>query len=768
MTKFFNLKEKIKINENVKLVFLEVLTFALGFYFADIRFIFGIYPFALALLCASRHLTVFAFCGSVLSCVFLQNVNIPYLIALGAALGLRIICSLIQRRDKKSIILGKSASSSVLASLFYENTSVRVVISCFVSLGLGVYSIIISGYAFFEIFVALFFTIVSGIFTFALCGAFEGTKKRSFPLSLCAFAFIIIYGIRALEIFGLNISVVLACALVLYTSKHLGIASSASLGILLGLTAGPAFAPAIAILGLVSGFLWRTSSYLASLSAFVVAFAYGVYATGYEAIISLAPEMLLACLVMYSCLKLELLPAPAFAMSSESAVDTLILTEHTEKAKSRVNATCSTLKDISSMLKDVSAKAKIPTKQDYATLCLEVCEEHCYTCPKHSICWEKDLATTHEALDSLTEKSFANGFISSRDVGERFLHRCPNIDTIAEQINAQIKENLTQGVKNDKLEACSLDYELAAKMISAVSDEAFERELSDSQDVARLKRAGAKIGFFCDRLECYGVKTKRITAYGVNTEKTRCTANALREAYEKALGTRLSEPKFSENDGYTIMNMQSRRLFEASCFTQSCPCDGEKINGDSTVSFENTDGKYFCVLCDGMGSGQNARLTSLLSTTFLQKLLSSGSDKEIALSILNNFIRAKNGECTCTVDLLELDLISGSGKLIKSGAAPTFIKRGDNVFKLESKTMPIGIMRSLDAQALSFEVRRGDICIMLSDGVVCDESDSNHLIKLLKSADTNDKRLLCSKILTEMKSRRDRSDDMTVCAVEVE
>ena len=762
MTKFFNLKERLDKYQGLRLVLGECLCFFVGFYFSSIRFIFGTYPFALAFICSCGSLTVFAFCGGLLSCVFVQGFNVPHMIALSAALGLRVICSLIQKREGGSIILGKSASKTALELLFYENTSVRVAISCFVALGYGIYSIILSSYSFFEIFACLFYVAVCGIFTLALSSRTEGKRAYAFYL---ATSFIVLYGIRALELFGLNVALILICGITLYVSKHLGAYKSCTVGALLGLCLGAAYVPCIAILGLASGFLWKGSSYFAVMSAFLLSFAYGIYAQGYNAIIYLAPGMLFACLVTYSCLKLELLPAPRALSSRADELEAYLLQEQIGNARGRIGNLRSTLSDVSQMLRDVASKSKIPTKQDMAGICLESCEEHCFGCPKHSICWEKDIATTHEALDMLTEKSYESGAVSAKDACERFMHRCPNIERIVLQINTKIKENLTQGVKNDKLDACSGDYELISKMLLCASEDAFDTELSSSSDEQRLRRAGARVGLRFDKITVLGIKSKKIIIYGVDTERSKCSQEKLKEAFEEALSIKLTDPKIIQDNGVTILTMQTRRIFSAGAHTEAVVCKGEKINGDSTLSFEHED-RFYSVLCDGMGSGQSARLTSLLATTLLQRLISGGVDKESALCALNNFIRAKNGECTCTVDLLELDLQSGSGRLLKSGAAPSFIKRGDGVFKLESKTLPIGIMKTLDAKLLSFEIRSGDALIMLSDGVVCDETDSAYLAKHLKEADTADKKRLCSEILEKMSKRHEKSDDMTaVCVV---
>ena len=654
MTRLIELKNKIKISPSIKLILTECLCFALGFYLASVRFIFGIYPFGIAFLCASRRFSIFAFCGSLLSYAFLLNMNLPYIITLCCVLALRIICSLIQKKDKHtSIILGTRGQGGTLDTLFYENSSVRVVISCFCSLGLGVYFFIANGFSFFDGFVALFFAIVCGIMSFAMLGAFDDSSKRGFVLSLCATCFAVLYGIRTVELWGINIATVLCCAIVLYTSKYLSLAYAGAIGVFLGICIGPTYSVSIAILGLISGFLWKTSSYLAIMGALVVSSAYAIFANGYDAIIYLLPEVLLSCLIMYSLLRFEILPVPSFIKAPSKDARLLILENQEKEARKMLGSTALVLDDVSCMLKDVSQKSKILTRQDVLSLCYECCESSCYGCPKQSICWEKDVSTTESNIKALSSSAFSNGVVGKGDVSERFLHRCPNIDTIIEKINSQIKQNRTQGLKNDKLEACSIDFELTSKMLSRLTDRAYEEQTSDSFAVGKLKRACAKIGFICDELCVFGTAKRKIVALGVDTQRTKCSASTVKDAFVGALGITLTEPEFEQGES-TTMTLYSKRTMNAHCESVSIPAKTDGINGDSCVFFDGEGEKIYSILCDGMGSGQGARLTSMLCTTFLQKLLSRGTSKDTALLMLNNFIRARGKECTCTVDLLSL------------------------------------------------------------------------------------------------------------------
>ena len=767
MTKFFNLKNKIKVSQEVKMVFFECLIFVIGFFLSGVRFIFGIYPFGLAFACATKKYSPFALAGSALGCIFLLNTSIVYLIAYGAILGLRLICSLIIKRDKKQFLsLGKKDSPPLISLLFCENTSVRVVICSFVALGIGTFTVVSNGYLFYDIFVLIFFAVVCGALTFSLCGLFDSSLKKSYSLGLVSLAFMLLYGIRAFEIFGINPSMVLGCCIILYASRYLNGSYGGIIGLLLGICHGPSYAAVFGLLGVISGFIWRASPYLATMCAFTVSMGYGVYAGGYDALVYLAPELLLSCLLMYTLLRFELLPVPEFIKVRSKHAEAVIFEKQREQIKERIDSLSASLLDISSMIRDVSARSKSPTRQSYAQICLDAVEEHCYSCPKKSICWEKDTQVTEENLDKLSNSAFTEGAVSKVSVSEKFLHRCPNIDSIMEKINDQSKKILTQGAKNDKLEVSSLSYELVSKMVNQIMESDEDREIYDSQGSIKAQRALARVGLEFERVKVFGTKEKKIIILGIDTDRTKCTEAEARAELEKSLDVKLSEPDLTIENDLAVMTFSSASIYSATAYTSGCVAENEKINGDSVSSFTAGNLSY-TVLCDGMGSGPDARLTSLLSVTFLEKLLRAGAKKELSLSMLNAFIRARNEECTSSVDLLELDLSCGSGRLIKSGAAPTFIKRGENVFRLQSKTMPIGILKDIYAEELSFEVRDKDICIMLSDGVCATNEDSDRIIRLLKETKATEKELPAL-IIKEMKKHRDRQDDMTVAALLVE
>jgi stage II sporulation protein E len=137
-----------------------------------------------------------------------------------------------------------------------------------------------------------------------------------------------------------------------------------------------------------------------------------------------------------------------------------------------------------------------------------------------------------------------------------------------------------------------------------------------------------------------------------------------------------------------------------------------------------------------MGSGRDAARVSELAVGFLKNMLVRGRASGELISMLNSFLRegcsSSAQECAATLDLLELDTLSGEAVFYKCGAAPTYVCRGDNLFKLRSRTMPLGILGSPDVKEHRMTFGDGDLVVMMSDGVSGGREDCPYLFDLLR------------------------------------
>lgn len=147
------------------------------------------------------------------------------------------------------------------------------------------------------------------------------------------------------------------------------------------------------------------------------------------------------------------------------------------------------------------------------------------------------------------------------------------------------------------------------------------------------------------------------------------------------------------------------------------------VSGDNISNTRLGDGKYLLAISDGMGSGANARRNSKIAISMLERLLSSGFDKETSINLINSAImNANKEEMYATLDIEILDLYAGKIEILKNGACPSYIKKNKKVNMIKSTSLPTGIMSNINIDTYDKDLEDGDIIVMCSDGII----ESNH------------------------------------------
>lgn len=201
---------------------------------------------------------------------------------------------------------------------------------------------------------------------------------------------------------------------------------------------------------------------------------------------------------------------------------------------------------------------------------------------------------------------------------------------------------------------------------------------------------------------------------------------------------------------------------------------GSTVSGDTSIQTRLEDGKYLMAISDGMGSGKEARKASKTAITMLEKLLSSGFDKDASLRLINSTLNAIGQEdMYATLDIAVLDLYAGNLEFIKNGACPTYVKNNRNVQVLKSLSLPTGILSDIDLVVYDKDLQEGDILVMCSDGVI--EASEEYTNKelwlkfLLEEIQTDDVQKIADIILQEAIDHNYgmAKDDMTVMVAKI-
>ena len=141
-------------------------------------------------------------------------------------------------------------------------------------------------------------------------------------------------------------------------------------------------------------------------------------------------------------------------------------------------------------------------------------------------------------------------------------------------------------------------------------------------------------------------------------------------------------------------------------------------NGDVCQAFRGAGGKYYVLLCDGMGSGLGAEQEGRSALTMLRQMLTAGFPAEHALQSFNALCCLRGRAGAVTVDLAELQLDTGKAALYKWGAAPSVLLRGSNGEKIGTAGPPPGLDVTKSRETVDrLSLRRGETLILMSDGV---------------------------------------------------
>ena len=195
------------------------------------------------------------------------------------------------------------------------------------------------------------------------------------------------------------------------------------------------------------------------------------------------------------------------------------------------------------------------------------------------------------------------------------------------------------------------------------------------------------------------------------------------------------------------------------------PRGGEHLCGDQVDHFEVGDEVYL-LLCDGMGSGQEAHREAAMTVRLLRQFLEAGIRPGPALKTLNAAMKLRGESCGgfSTVDLAVMQRRSGTVQLYKCGAAPSYLKHGGTVRRFRSDAPPTGLSDSpLPPDRVSVPLQGGDFLVLVSDGIA-DQSCDEWLLNLLAGFTGTDARELAALILEESRCRKGLGDD---CAVMV-
>jgi stage II sporulation protein E len=783
----------------------EILWGCAGWVFGQAGLLFDTYPLGLALLCASSGHTPAVLVGLLVTTVSNMQNAAPYVCAYLTAAILRILVAAVfdapdarfempktlqkrlQERIEKEAPLTdaewkkrekKAARSAFWKRIFGESILLRMSAAALCALIIALFRVVSGGFRYYDWFAALFLILMATAATFLFALSLERRMQNKWlvGVSEAALLFTLVYASRTVALLSFPLSPMAALFFTLFICAN----RSALQGILAAGVAGLAYdpiqAPAFLLAALVAIFLKQTKkeSPTAVLLPVVAMLAWSGYVKGFWILLQLVPASLLSDLAFVVVQKTAIFSAPKEEIEENINEENAHQRQQVESIRyrdssERFRGISDAFSSLSEVFYNLSDRFRRPGTLDLRLLCDRSFDAFCNDCPNKNICWGLEYTATLGAVNDLIAQLHTRGRVSDEHVDEQLANRCTRIDGILERINTDCARLTGEMLRNNRTEIVAMDYESAADIIN----DALEADGSEYEVDAEL---GKKITEYlkdadvrAESVTVFGKRMKKILIRGAEVDEAKVTFETMRSDLGEMCGSELGLPTFEVEGNVSTMTLTAKRKIAVISAQNNVSADGG-VSGDSVNLFCNKKDYFYALISDGMGSGKEAALTSGLCSVFLEKMLRAGNRAATSLRMLNNMIASRahdsTKECSSTVDLLELDLMTGEGAFLKSGAAPSFVVRGKVVRRLQAGTVPIGILNTLDVQKTEFTLRAGDTVVMVSDGIVPCDDDAEWLTSYLTGAATQAPEEIVSHICRRCTESQTR-DDCSVVALRI-
>lgn len=758
-----------RLSERGRALIVDGIFMLVSFLFARCQTLFGARPLALALISALPTHLFSSLAGAALGSLSLGRDGVVLSLVLAISLFLRLAIS------------GGSQRPLVKGLRLKEGVLLRLSVSVIGGFILSVYKILLLGFGKAEILYSVFMIFVTPICCFVFVTLFESgfsledvlkrlrqiitlrgrdegerTRRVAFFFAILITAFFLSLSLKSFELFGISLSYIFVAVLALVISRRAGALVGGAIAFAAALPLSVIHAAAFALCSLASGALFALGLPYALVGGGMALSVFSGFAEGISGFLSVFPEYVIGAALCYPLLKISTPEAVCDTAISQGSIKDMVgtmalayqsryrgKTEALDRALTEAARVISAHRDSEKELRQTLAEA-FAAELNYA---FELISTDACTEDIREVAERIANANQDDYLEEIS--SLFGGAPCAHSVAQRLLLRA-----------REIRESDSPGAYFSEALSCA-----SSMLRSALEEDEAERGV-DHREEDKLREALVRAGLDGGRLCALGDRKKHLIIAGVDPTGTVITDPTIKRSLEEILVRPLGSQEYYRRESFALMECTARPRLTLEHATSSYSHEGD-ISGDVCAFAEASDGRLYAMISDGMGTGESAREASSLVSGIITTLVTGGVAPSHVLRLINSIIRARGSETSATVDIFELDAMCGEACFIKCGAAVSYVKRDSSIFRIRSRTAPIGLLTSPDAERVGVEIREGDIIVMLSDGVNPTADDAPWLLDLLSRSDGGDLKALADSIIETAKHRITARDDMTAVVLRV-
>ena len=462
-----------------------------------------------------------------------------------------------------------------------------------------------------------------------------------------------------------------------------------------------------------------------------------------------------------------LLPQPAQPEQDEAARPRLSV------AAARLNTAAESLASLADTVNQVWEG--LPRRQEGFRWVIDAAHDSlCANCGRRDACWQEEYAVTMAGFEALRPILEENQQIDPQDLPGQ-LARCIHPAALSGAMTrafALYKSRQEARIHADAMRAALTEqYSAVAQALGVLGDQLASPGSPEPYKSGRVADFFTSLGL--PPVEC----SVTLDSLG----RTRAAVTLPRARFsQKELATLAGEVGRLCRRSFDPPQKLSCRQVTTLLFTEkpplralfgwaSAPARGE-VSGDAVQQFCSPTAAQM-ILCDGMGTGRPAAVEGSLAAELTGRLLRAGFTAELTARLVNVALALDSREeGGATLDLLSVDLYTGTARIYKAGAAPGFLVHEGKACTVGEAGLPMGVLGEVNGQSQMARLGSGDLAVLVSDGLLVD--GPGWVLKQLElSAAAKDPPDAVARTLVETARARaasGRPDDITAAVLRLE
>ena len=413
--------------------------------------------------------------------------------------------------------------------------------------------------------------------------------------------------------------------------------------------------------------------------------------------------------------------------------------------------------------------------EDFRWVIDNIHDSLCANCGRRETCWKQEHAATLEGMKALRPLLEEKGHLEQAALPGQ-LARCIHpaaLCAAGDKAFALYRSRREAQLHSEAMRtALTEQYSAVADALGVLSEQLGRPGSPEPYRSGRVAALFSTLG--TPPLECtVTVDDLGRTRAAVTLPRTRFTEKeltALAQEVGRICRRSLEPPQMLSCKGMTTLLFAEKPLLRAVFGRAGAAARGE-ISGDAVQQFCSAAAAQM-ILCDGMGTGRPAAVDGNLAAELTARLLKAGFTAELAARLVNVALALKSDEESgATLDLVSVDLYTGTTQLFKAGAAPGFLVQGGKARAVGEVSLPMGILGGVNGQSRVVHLSAGDYVVLVSDGLLVDGPGWVIQQLELSAARAEPPDQLAKKLVEAARARavqRGRPDDITAAVLRLE